>query len=122
MQYTYTLKHYNIYVWQPKSLTRTSTGLCTKNDPDCQLTARTTESEPEDEDIQPHQRAVTKSQAQAICQAHVNAYMSKSRRAPYQRSTSTNNTIADVLAGCEADLVFTGQPEVSDNEKFAHSK
>ncbi|CAF5069162.1 unnamed protein product, partial [Rotaria sp. Silwood1] len=107
--------HFNIYVWQPRSLALSSTGICTKLDPDCQLTKRTTESERENEDIQPQGRTITNSQAQNICKAHVNAYLGKSRRAPYQRSLSTNNTITSVLASCEADLLFTGIPEAAQS-------
>jgi hypothetical protein len=33
-----------------------------------------------------------------------------------------NNTIANVLAGCEADLIFTGHQEVSDKQEFTQSK
>jgi hypothetical protein len=97
-----------------------STGICKFNDADCNATYRTTELELEDEGIQPGRRTITNSQAHTICQTHVNAYLSKSRRAPYQRSANTNNTIANVLAGCEADVIFIGQLEVSSNVKLIH--
>jgi hypothetical protein len=109
-------------VWQPAGLAARSNGICTQLDPDCSLTRRTAESELEDEDIPFQTQTITNSQAEAICETHVNAYLSKSRRTPYQRSASTNSTIANVLTGCKEDVIFTGQPEVSDNEKFIQNK
>jgi hypothetical protein len=91
-------------------------------DPECSLTHRKAESELEDEYIPSQTRTITNSQAEAICKTHMDAYLGKSRRAPYQRSASTNSTIANVLAGCKEDVIFTGQPEVSDNEKFIQNK
>jgi hypothetical protein len=105
-------------VWQPGFLASRSTGICTKSDPDCTLSVRTADSEIEDGDIQHQGRTITSSQAQSICRTHVDAYFGESRRAPHQRSASANNTIANVLAGCEADLIFAGQSEVSDRTTF----
>ncbi|CAF3003847.1 unnamed protein product [Rotaria sp. Silwood2] len=74
---------------------------------------RTAESERENEDIQPQRRIIANSQALTICKAYVNAYLDKSRRVPYQKSTSTNDTIRSVLTSYEADLIFTRLLEVS---------
>ncbi len=109
-------------MWQPGSLAAKSNGICTMRDLDCSLTHRTAESELEDEYIPSQTRTITNSQAEDICKTHVNAYLDKSRRAPYQRSASTNSTIANVLTGCKEDVIFTGQSEVSDNEKFIQNK
>ncbi|UJR07945.1 hypothetical protein I4U23_012224 [Adineta vaga] len=112
-------RHYNIYTWLPASLARNSTGLCTKFDKDCQLTIRTSISDLEDDSIQDSGRTFRQSQAQTICQTYVNAYMNKLRLAPYQRSVSMNNSIASVLTDCEADVIFSGIPEVAQSSVSA---
>lgn len=108
--------HYNIYTWLPSSLATQSSGFCTLHDPECVLTLRSIGSEPEEPAAHPLARAITHNQAQAICEAHINAYLQRTRRAPYQRSVGTNNTIAYVLDSCKKDVIFTGLPNVSDSE------
>lgn len=114
--------HYNIYTWQPSSLAAQSSGFCTLYDAECVLTLRSIGPQPEEPVAQPLARAITYNQAQAVCEAHVNAYLQRTRRAPYQRSISTNNTIAYVLDSCRKDVIFTGTPNVSDSERLSGYK
>jgi len=100
--------HYNIFVWEPKALVDVSTGICTRNDPQCSTRSVTDESMFEHDSPLPQQRAITHQQARSICQANINGYLSKTRRAPYQRSLSMNSTIEIAKYGCETDLMMTG--------------
>lgn len=66
----------------------------------------------------PQQRAITTDQAIAICATNLNAYFFKTRRAPYERSSSMNATIALAQYGCETDLVLTGFHQVCRTTNF----
>lgn len=115
------MPHFNIYTWQTKSLVDKSTGVCTFGDPACQMT-RETEEMLQEENIKRTGMTITGAQAKAVCNSYVNAYLRKSRRAPYQRSVATNDTISSVLAGCEADLLLTGLHEVSNRDRSISSE
>jgi len=109
-----TSSYYNIYVWQPQSLVEQSTGICVAGDTACSVKALETNKldwEPVRSSSQ--RQFITNNQAQTICNNYVDAFFIKSRRAPYQRDAKMNNIIANVLAGCVDDLVFTGQIEMA---------
>jgi hypothetical protein len=106
--------HYNVYVWQPQSLVDQSSGICTEADAGCSVGARETNDlgwEPVRSGSQ--RQFITKEQATSICNQYVDAFFTKIHRAPYQRDAKFNNVVANVLAGCIADVIFTGQIEVA---------
>jgi len=101
--------HYNVYVWQPQSLVDQSAGICSEADLGCSASARETN------DLGSQRQFITNEQATSICNQYVDAFFIKIRRAPYQRDAKLNNVVASVLAGCIADVIFTGQIEVARN-------
>jgi len=103
--------YYNVYVWQPQSLTDQSTGICSKENNAC-----ATALQKADLVRSSQTQLITFNKANIICNKYVDAFFTKIHRAPYQRDVNMNNTVANVLAGCTDDLVFTGQIEVCNIE------
>jgi hypothetical protein len=94
-----------------------SAGICTEADAGCNARARETDAlgwEPVRSGSQ--RQFITKEQATSICNQYVDAFFIKIRRAPYQRNAKLNNVVANVLAGCIDDVIFTGQIEVCNIE------
>jgi hypothetical protein len=109
----YNTRHYNLHVWLTKSISARSTGICQKDDKNCLKKPSRTGPELKPEEIWPQRRSITENQARSICKSHVDSFLTKTRRAPHQRSINMNDTIAIVMAGCVEDLVLTGVPEVA---------
>jgi hypothetical protein len=103
----------NIYVWQPKDLAARSTGICSQNDTNCQLTARSANSESEHDQIRLRSQVFTDDEARTICKTYMNAYLDKIHRTPSQKHASMDATIQYVTDKCVEDLVLTGEIEVS---------
>ncbi|CAF4166555.1 unnamed protein product [Rotaria magnacalcarata] len=109
----YNTRHYNIHVWQMKSLSERSTGICQRNDPACLKKPSKSGLEVSSETIWSRAGSITENQARTICKTHINTFLGKSRKAPYMRSINTNDTISIVMDACVQDVLLTGVPEMA---------
>ncbi|CAM4791692.1 unnamed protein product [Rotaria magnacalcarata] len=113
LQSHYNTRHYNIHVWQMKSLSERSTGICQRNDPACLKKPSKSGLEVSSETIWPRAGSITENQARTICKTHISTFLGKSRKAPYMRSINTNDTISIVMDACVQDVLLTGVPEMA---------
>lgn len=104
-----------INTYLPLALVAQSTGLCTQRDAACTTVrgVETDEHERQSGRSGSTRQFITNEQAKIICNEHIDAFFATIHRAAYQRDEHENSTVANVLAGCIADVVLTGEIEAA---------